>query len=200
MNKAPQAYSSLTVKPKATSLFDAAYCSNLFHFKNQFFTKTNFLNMKTKTNMQVWLMSLALVCFCAFASHAQELNSSQTPTVVLTPDGAKPFAPVKKDGSSLNSTTQQPQSLTQELSVTRQQAGFPTAYSDQIKKDLGRGLQNTDALMYAFMSQFKLWTSQTENWESYMSRDEMDILNRDGLASLWKYNFYKGMRLNEASH
>lgn len=181
------------------------FISNTFN-KNQFLTKTNFFNqnqfsiMKTKTNTKVWIMSLVLVLMCAFGATAQQSNYDPNNTVTITPTGAKPYVPVKKDGSVNGQTVTQPEVLTSELSATRQEAGFPTAFSAETKKQMAEGVQNLDALMNSFMTQFKEWQSTTENWESYMSREEMKFINAGDLASLWKYNYYKAIGSNSSAH
>lgn len=189
------------------AILDSAYTqqshffnNNQFLNQNQFFNLNQFSIMKTKTNTTAWFMSLALVLLCAFGAAAQQANFDPNNAVVITPEGAKPYAIVKKDGSVNGQTATTPQSLTTELSDARLKAGFPQAFSAETKKQIADGAQNLDAVMNNFISQFKAWSSTTENWESFMSREEMDILNNSGLASLWKYNYYKAIGSNSSAH
>lgn len=156
--------------------------------------------MKTKTNTTAWFMSLALVLLCAFGAAAQQANFDPNNAVVLTPEGAKPYAKVSKDGSVNGQKVSQPDVLTPELSASRLKAGFPVAFSEQTKKQIAQGVQNLEAVMNAFVTEFKEWQSRTENWESYMSREEMNFINKGDLPGLWKYNYYKSMGSNSSAH
>lgn len=174
--------------------------NNQFLNQNQFFNLNQFFIMKTKTNTTAWFMSLALVLLCAFGAAAQQANFDPNNAVVLTPEGAKPYAKVSKDGSVNGQKVSQPDVLTPELSASRLKAGFPVAFSEQTKKQLAQGVQNLEAVMNAFVTEFKEWQSRTENWESYMSREEMNFINKGDLASLWKYNYYKALGSNSSAH
>jgi hypothetical protein len=204
MNTAFIGYSNLsfssTTAAKYSFAFPKVYFKTIFNNQNQFFNQNQFSIMKTKTNTQVWFMSLVLVLMCAFGATAQHANLDPNNTVVITPEGVKPYAPVKKDGSVVGQTATQPEVLTPELSAKRQQAGFPVAFSEQTKQQMANGVQNLDAVMNAFAAQFKEWQAKTENWESYMSREEMNFINKGDLASLWKYNYHKFNGSNSSSH
>lgn len=175
--------------------------NNQFLNQNQFFNLNQFSIMKTKTNTTAWFMSLALVLLCAFGAAAQQANFDPNNAVVLTPEGAKPYAKVSKDGSVNGQKVSQPDVLTPELSASRLKAGFPELLSAETKKQIAQqGSQDFQPAIDAFIVQFKDWANRTENWESYMSREEMNIINQSGLASLWKYNFYKAAGSNSNAH